>query len=131
MTDPHDCERGTGCGDIAVVVPEGKQPIDLKMSELDIASRKIGTDVGIAADVHKGEDGKPYASPKRYKALMLLTWLWARRTDPKFPFETVEDYDLDQLNHALGYHRPTPDDDGEEPDAEDPSGPSVDGSGSS
>lgn len=117
MTDSHGkCEKGD-CGHIVVLVPEHKTPADLRMSELDIASRKLGTDVlSVLNDEHNADGTPAPKSPLRYKALMWLAWLWARRTNPAAEFKTFEDMEIDELNHALGRHRP------QEP--EDPSGPS-------
>lgn len=109
-TEPTECWK-CDFGGSTVLVPEGKTSADLKMSELDIASRKLGTDVlaalGDQGTDHEGNPRPP--SPLRYKALMLLAWLWGVRhfgTDAK-P-STYADMEIDELQHVMGYHRQRP-----------------------
>lgn len=119
-TEPDKCWK-CDFGGSTVMVPDGKVMADLTMRELDIASRKLGTDA-LAALGSQGDDaqGKPRPpSPLRYKALILLAWLWGIRSgNPDAKVATYAEMEIDELQHVMGYHRDQPpapaDDDDEE-----------------
>lgn len=79
---------------IPVVVPEGRDIIDLSMGELDSASRHLGEDVLQAMNTEK-----------RYAAFIELGVIWAKRTGDTSKaavlIERFRGYSLDELFHAL------------------------------
>jgi hypothetical protein len=95
MTDPvTDQPPGNG-STVPVLVPEGKTASDLTMRELDIVSRKIEADALVVISARGA------GHPARYRALALVGWLWAKRTDPAATYDTFFDYEVDDLFHAL------------------------------
>lgn len=104
---------------ITVLVPEGKNVTDLRVGELDTASRHL------QADVLECLTG---AVPgKRWAALIEMAVCWAKRGgDIKAKPEQFREYETDEIRHALRM------DEDEEGAAEpDPTGSDAEPSGSS
>lgn len=76
------------------LVPEGKELTDLKIVELDYASKKCGADV---VAVCASPD-----HPRKQMALACVALVWARRTNPSEVLETYTDMEVEQLYNLLG-----------------------------
>ena len=97
MTETIAQEQPTATEDkpaIVRLVPEGKEITDLKIVELDYASKKAGADV---VSVAASKD-----HPAKQKAFACLALVWARRTNPSAVLETYLDMEVSELYQALG-----------------------------
>lgn len=117
MTDPVNDHPGNG-STVPVLLPEGKEMLDLTMRELDIVSRKVQADVSAIL-------GAKSTSPLKYQAMALVAWLWAKRADQSAKYDTYFDYDIDDLSHALRMDVPNV-----PAEVEDPTSPAVEPSAS-
>jgi hypothetical protein len=84
----------TTTSEIVRLVPEGKELTDLKIVELDYASKKCGADVvGVCASKDH---------PNKQKAFACLALVWARRSNPSAVLETYLDMEVSELYQLLG-----------------------------